>query len=529
MEKTAGQPGPRAGRREWLGLAVLAVPSMLAMIDLSVLFLALPQLTTDLKATATEQLWISDVYGFLIAGFLVTMGTLGDRVGRRRVLLTGAAAFGVLSVVAAFSTSPEMLIWSRALMGVAGATIFPTTLAMINGMFRDPKQLGTAIAIWATALTGGVALGPVVGGVLLQYFWWGSVFLLAVPVMLLLLATGPVLLPNIKVANPARIDVLSVLLSLGMILPFVYGLKEAARAGWTLDAVVTLLVGVVVGVAFVVRQRRLANPLLDLRLFAIKAVSGSLLLGLLVALIQGGTGFFVAQHLQLIEGFSPLRAGLWLLIPTMALIVTIFISQGLAQQVVKPGYILAVGAIIAAVGMAVLAQIEPTSGISLLLVGTILLYVGAAPVGPMVSQIVVPAAPPDKAGSASSLQSTSGELGIALGIALLGSIGTAVYRSTVEVPAAVAGTPAGDTAQETVAGAVTVAQGQPAEIAGALVASARDAFIAGFNAASVVGAVAFVGLAVLAVATLRHLKPFGTQEAEAAAEKNEEQQPVMAD
>jgi DHA2 family multidrug resistance protein-like MFS transporter len=485
---------------------VLALPTMLTMLDISVLFLALPRLTADLGASATQQLWISDIYGFLIAGFLVTMGTLGDRVGRRRVLLLGAAAFGVISVVAAYSSSPEMLIICRAALGIAGATIMPSTLALIMSMFRNPKEMGTAIAVWASALTGGVALGPVVGGVLLHWFWWGSVFLIGVPIMLLLLATGPSLLPEFK--NPAggRLDPTSVVLSLVTILPFVYGFKEIARTGWHTRPVVSVVIGVLFGVIFIARQRRLANPLLDLRLFTIRAVSGALVLSLLVAAVQGGSGFFVAQYLQVVEGLSPLKAGLWVLVPTFALILGIFMSQGMAQKV-RPAYIVTAGMGLAAVGMLVLTQISATSGVGVLLIGFTVVYIGVSPVGPLVSQLVVPSAPPEKAGSAASLQSTSGELGVALGIAALGSVGVAVYRGHVGVPAEIAGTPAGDAARETISGALTVAQNLPSQVAGSLVDSARAAFTSGLNTAAAVCVVAFVGLAVLAISTLRHIPP----------------------
>jgi len=527
MDVTGGAVGVRAGRREWVGLAVLCLPTMLTMIDISVLFLALPNLTADLKASAMQQLWITDIYGFLIAGFLVTMGTLGDRIGRRRILLIGAAAFGVMSVLAAYSSSPAMLIACRALLGVAGATIMPSTLALIMNMFRDPKQMGAAIAVWASALTGGVALGPVVGGVLLNTFWWGSVFLIGAPVALLVVVTGRSLLPEFKNPAAGRLDPTSVLLSLGAILPFIYGLKEVARTGWRVSPLAAVLLGVIVGVVFVVRQRRLAHPLLDLRLFGIRAVSGALLLGLLVAAVQGGSGFFVAQHLQLVEGFSPLRAGLWVLVPTVALILGIFVSQGLAQQI-RPAYIVTGGLALAAVGMLVLTQVSATSGLATLLIGVTIVYVGASPVGPLVSQLVVPSAPPEKAGSAAALQSTSGEFGVALGIATLGSIGWAVYRSHLTIPADVAGTPAGDTARQTIAGALTAAHDLPPTVAAALADSARAAFTSGLNTAAAVCAVVFVGLAVLATATLRHVKPLGVRAQPAPADADGEETPAQA-
>ncbi len=505
---------------------------MLTMLDISVLFLALPSLSADLGASASEQLWISDIYGFLIAGFLVTMGTLGDRIGRRRVLLFGAAAFGLASILAAYSTSPEMLIAARALLGIAGATIMPSTLALIFTMFPNPKQMGVAFSVWAGAMTAGVALGPVVGGVLLESFWWGSVFLIGVPVMLLLLVTGPFLLPNTKEASPGRLDPVSVILVLAAILPFIYGFKELARIGWDTLSFVAIIVGVVFGIVFVLRQRRLENPLLDVRLFAIKAVSGALLLSFLIAAVQGGAGLFIALQLQLVEGFSPMNAGLWLLVPTVVLLAGIFISSAVAKKI-RPAYVLAAGTLISAIGMFVLTQVTATTGVALLIVGFTIVYLGVSPVGPLVSQMVVPAAPEDKAGSASSLSSTGGELGVALGVAAIGSIGTAVYRSEVTVPAEIAGTADGATAGESLAGALEVAKNLSTSVADSLITSGKEAFTSGLNIVAVVCTVAFVGLAGVAIATLRHVPPMsgdhghGDEEApEAVAE--EERAPLAS-
>src|SRR5688572_30502039 len=178
-ETTSDAPVPaKAGRREWLGLAVIALPCLLYSMDLTVLHLAVPQLSADLNPTAAELLWIIDIYGFLVAGSLVTMGTLGDRIGRRRLLMIGAAAFGVASIVAAFSTSATMLIATRALLGLAGATVAPSTLSLIRNMFLDPQQRTFAIGLWITSYSVGGAIGPLVGGLLLEFFWWGSVFLI---------------------------------------------------------------------------------------------------------------------------------------------------------------------------------------------------------------------------------------------------------------------------------------------------------------------------------------------------------------
>ncbi|HZA25693.1 MAG TPA: MFS transporter, partial [Dehalococcoidia bacterium] len=196
---------PRATRREWIGLGVLAIACVLYAMDLTVLHLAVPSLSADLQPSSVQLLWIIDVYGFLVGGSLITMGTLGDRIGRRKLLLIGAAAFGVASVMAAFSTSAEMLIAARALMGVAGATLAPSTLSLIFSMFRDPRQRSVAIGVWISGFSAGAAIGPVVGGVLLEFFWWGSVFLLALPVMALLLALGPRVLPEFRDPQAGRL------------------------------------------------------------------------------------------------------------------------------------------------------------------------------------------------------------------------------------------------------------------------------------------------------------------------------------
>src|SRR5262245_33433413 len=280
-------------------------------MDLTVLYLAVPSLTADLDPSSTELLWITDIYGFFLAGFLITMGTLGDRVGRRRLLLIGAATFGVVSVLAAFSTSVEMLIVTRALLGIAAATLAPSTLSLIRNMFLDPRQRTFAIGIWATSFSVGAALGPLLGGLLLEYFWWGSVFLLAVPVMLLLLALGPKLLPEFRDPAAGRLDLLSAGLSVVAVLAFIYGLKEIAAGGLGGRAVVAILSGLIVGVVFVLRQKRLTNPLLDLHLFRSRTFSASLAANTLSLAIAFGIFLLIAQYLQLVLGYSPLEAGLW--------------------------------------------------------------------------------------------------------------------------------------------------------------------------------------------------------------------------
>ena len=301
----------RAGRREWLGLAVLMLPTLLIVMDLTVLHLAVPHLSTELKPTSAQLLWIVDIYGFLIAGSLITMGTLGDRIGRRRLLLIGAAAFGVASVLAAFAQSATMLIACRALLGIAGATLMPSTLALIRNMFADPQQRSMAIGIWISGFSAGSAIGPLVGGVLLQYFWWGSVFLLGVPVMVLLLILGPWLLPEYRDPKAGRIDLLSAALSLAAVLLTIYGVKQFAQEGLGLWSTLSVTLGITLGVVFVQRQRVLADPFVDLNLFRLPVFSAAMVMYTLGVFVSFGAFLFIAQYLQLVLGLSPIAAGLW--------------------------------------------------------------------------------------------------------------------------------------------------------------------------------------------------------------------------
>ena len=494
---------PGAGRREWGGLAVLALPTLLLSLDFSVLYLALPHLSADLGAGGVQQLWIMDVYGFMIAGFLVTMGTLGDRIGRRRLRLIGAAAFGVASVLAAFSTSAGMLIATRAVLGIAGATLMPSTLALLNNMFQDPGQRATAIAVWVGCFMGGATLGPVVGGAMLEFFWWGSVFLLGVPVMGLLLATGPLLLPEYRNPEAGRPDLSSVALSLGAILPFVYGIKELARDGWHVLPVVAIVASVAFGAAFVLRQRRLTDPLLDLRLFSDRPFSAALAISTLSGAVFGGFFLLFSLYLQLVEGLSPLGAGLWSVSGALAMLVGSLLAPRIARRV-RPGNVIAAGLAIAALGFLLLTQLDGP-GLALPVIGIVIVFLGGGPTPALGTDLIVGSAPPEKAGSAAAISETGGELGIALGVAVFGSVGTAVYRDRM-ADAVPSGVPAGaaETARDSLAGAVSAADRLPVQLGAELLDPAREAFTARLNAAAGAGAVLFVALAVLAAALLRH-------------------------
>ncbi|MDQ7806760.1 MFS transporter [Amycolatopsis sp. A133] len=522
---TTDVAAPRAGRREWVGLAVLALTAMLVSVDVFVLLLALPHLSADLGADSIEQLWIMDIYGFMVGGFLVTMGGLGDRIGRRKLLLIGAAAFGIASALAAYATTPEMLIGARALLGIAGATLGPCTLALISNMFRNPKQMGLAIGIWSAFFTVGAILGPIIGGVLLAHFWWGSVFLINIPVMAVLLVFGPVLLPEFKSPAGGRIDLISVGMSLAAILPFVYGFKELAKNGFELVPVLAVVVGIVFGVLFVLRQRTLADPLLDLSLFKNSVFTVGLVSLLAYSLLTGAVMMLATQYFQLVDGLGSLAAGLALL-PGMAVsTVAVLVSPILARRV-RPAYLISGGLLIVAVGLLLMTQAASSGGSGLLILGFAVWCLGGGPLLSLGIGQVIGSAPPEKAGAAASMPQISNELGAAMGFAIIGSVGAIVYRSTLAVPA---GVPSGtaDAARESLAGATTAANGLPGDVAGQLLAAAREAFTSGLHTAALISAVVLAGVGVLFFVKCRHIGALGAPAEEAPpAPADEAPEPV---
>jgi DHA2 family multidrug resistance protein-like MFS transporter len=501
---------PRAGRRQWIGLAVIALPCMLYSMDLTVLHLAVPALSRDLAPSAAQLLWIIDIYGFLVAGSLITMGTLGDRIGRRRLLLIGATTFGIASVLAAFSTSAEMLILTRALLGLAGATLAPSTLSLIRNMFRDPKQFTTAIGVWISSYSVGAAIGPLFGGLLLEYFWWGSVFLIAVPVMGLILVLGPLLLPEYRDPEAGGLDLFSAALSLTAVLAVIYGLKQVAQDGLTWLPVLSIVAGLAVGVVFVRRQRRLAHPLIDLRLFADRSFSASLAAYTLAIVVAFGGFLFVPQYLQLVLGLSPLQAGLWTLPWSLAFVVGSMVTPVIARRV-RPAFLMAAGLGLAAIGNVVLARVDGAFGLGALAIGTFVIGLGLAPTFTLATDLIVGTAPAERAGAASALSETGAELGGALGIAILGSIGTAVYRGRL-AEAVPAGVPpeAAQTARDTLGGALAVAGQIPGPVGEALMALARQAFAQGFQVTVMIAALLSLGLAIAVSVLLRHVGSHST-------------------
>ncbi|MFF5026538.1 MFS transporter [Streptomyces collinus] len=493
----AAETERRPGR--WLALCVLVLAVLLVAVDATVLGLATPYISEDLEPSGTQLLWIGDVYSFVIAGLLVSMGSLGDRIGRKRILLVGATAFGAISVLNAYATTPEFMILARALLGVAGATLMPATLALIRNLFHDPRERSLAVGIWGATASAGTAVGPIAGGFLLEHFWWGSVFLINLPVMAVLVLVGIRTLPESRNPHPGPWDLVSVVLSLVGMIALVYAVKEAASHGFTWLTPATGLLGAGALYGFVHRQLTMPAPLLDMRLFRRRGFSGAVLADLLTVLGMSGLVFFLSQYLQLVQGRSPFEAGLAELPAAVGAVAAGLVAGRAARRfsvrVVVSGGLAAVG-----VALAVLTTLGRSTGYPVLGAALLVVGVGAGFSFTVTADVILSSVPRDQAGAASAVSETAYELGAALGIALLGSIVTGVYRGF----AGPAGTPA--EAHESLGAAVQASAQMAPHRAEALLTAARDAFVHGLQLASGAGAVVLLATAAAAWFLLRGQK-----------------------
>ncbi|KQB85969.1 MFS transporter [Corynebacterium lowii] len=456
--------------RRWGSLTVLVGAVLLLAIDATVLHLAMPSLSRDLSPTAEQMLWIGDIYSLALAGLLVTMGNLADKIGRKKLLLIGTTAFGAASVLAAFAPTATALIGARLLLGIAGATIMPSTLSLIRAIFTDAAERTRAIALWSAASASGIALGPLIAGLLLQHFWWGSVFLINIPVMVAVLIFGGWLLPESRNPSASSFDLLSSALSMLGIVPLVYAIKHAAGGDWDMSVWACALIGVVGLISFVRRQRRVENPMIDVQLFANKAFSGAVFTNFISVFALSGYMFFFAQYLQLARGLSPLQAGLTQLpLAVAAMMVTLFVGVLLGR--LGRGRAIATGLIIGAVGLLLIAVIEDSEQLFWVLLATIPLGLGVGISETLSVDAVVSAAPVKKAGAASSISETAYELGVALGIAILGSLMSVLYRNNLDLPADLPAEVA-EPVRDSLASATAAL-----ESGSATLAAAQDAFI----------------------------------------------------
>ena len=506
-EHASANQAPGGGARDWFALALLMFPVLLVAVDNTALTFALPAIARSLEPSGVQLLWVVDAYALVLAGLLVAMGSLGDRIGRRRLLLVGISGFAAVSAASAFAPSAEWLIAGRAALGFFGAMLMPSTLSLIRNIFREPGRRRLAVAIWAAGFSGGAALGPIFGGWLVQQFWWGAVLLVAVPIMLPPLVLGRFLIPESKDPNPGRVDLASVALSMLAMVPVVYGIKELATHGPGVTSFGVLAFGLAMGLVFVRRQQALASPLLDISLFRNRVFSTAITANILALFSYNGFILFLAQHLQLLEGMSPSESGTAMLPALTATVVAGLLVVPLVRKV-RPGYVVAAGLALSAAGYCIVAFGDHDAGPTALLAALLILALGVGSAETISNDLILGAVPAEKSGAAAAISETGYEVGSLLGTAILGSILTASYQQHLVLPETVAQTvPAesADQARETLAGAVELAGSLPAPLAEGLTAAARAAFDSGVHITATIALVLMAGASVLAAVVLRRI------------------------
>ena len=497
-------------RRAWWALAVLMLPVLLIAIDNTVLAFALPIIAEEFRPAASTQLWIVDVYSLVLAALLVAMGSLGDRIGRRRLLMIGATGFAVVSAIAAFAPSAEYLVVARAVLGVFGAMLMPSTLSLIRNIFAEASARRLAIAIWASCFTAGSTLGPIIGGALLQHFHWGSVFLVAVPILLPLLVLAPRLVPESKDPNPGPLDVISVILSLVAMLPFVWAIKTAAHDGLSTVVAFAFVIGIGAAFMFVRRQNRSATPMLDMGLFRYGPFSSSVMANFLSIVGLIGFVFFMSQHLQLVLGLSPLAAGL---VTLPGAIVSMIAGIGVVKLADRfaPQTLIVAGLVFVSIGFASILLFRHDLSVAAVIISFVVLELGVGMSQTVSNDTIVASVPSAKAGAASAVSETAYELGAVVGTATLGTIFSAFYRANVSVPGDLSPTQAKDAA-ESIAGAISVARTLPSPAGAQLLESARLAFDSGIApTATIAATLTLVAAVIVAVAFRGNKVPTGQQ------------------
>lgn len=497
--------GPRVGVRGWLALVVLMLPVLLVSIDNTVLSFALPEIALALNPSGTEQLWIIDAYSLVLAALLVTMGTLGDRFGRRKMLMIGATGFAVVSALAAFAPTAGLLIAARAALGFFGAMLMPSTLSLLRSVFRNRDQRRLAIAVWAAAFSAGSALGPIVGGILLEHFAWGAVFLIAVPVLIPLLILMPILVPESKDPNPGRIDPISIVLSIAAMTPIVAAIKEFAVHGPVWFAFALFGAGLFFGWMFVRRQNQAEQPMLDMALFRRRGFTGAILVNLLSIVALVGFLYFVSQHLQLVLGLSPMHAG-FALVPGMAAMVVAGLVVVPISRRVPPHVVIPSAMVFSVIGYLMVAFTTEDHGLLPLVFAFLALGIGIGAAETISNELILSNAPAAKAGAASAVSETAYEVGAVLGTAVLGGIITAFYRNSLVLPAGLSPEAAG-AAGETLAGAHNAADAVGGTLGAQLWEAAAVAFGSGVTVTSLIGAALVLLAATIAALMLRPSTP----------------------
>jgi len=510
MSRTASIPtiptdGARVVARGWAALAVLMLPVLLVSVDNTVLSFALPEISLALAPSGAGQLWIIDIYPLVLAGLLVTMGTLGDRFGRRRMLLIGATGFAAVSALAAFAPTAGLLIAARGALGFFGAMLMPSTLSLLRSIFVNRDQRRLAIAVWAAGFSAGSALGPIVGGLLLEHYSWGSVFLLAVPVLIPLLIGAPLLVPESRDPAPGRIDPISILLSMLAMAPVIYAIKALAVDGFDMKIVMLVAVGAVAGILFVRRQLRLPVPMLDMALFRRGGFSGAILVNLLSVVALVGFLYFVSQHLQLVIGLTPLAAGV-VLVPGLVAMIIAGLAVVTVSRRFPPAVVVPAALAVSMIGYLLVAYSTQEQGVVPLMLAFVALGIGIGAAETVSNELILAHAPAEKAGAASAISETAYEAGAVLGTSLLGGLITALYRGALVVPEHVPADAAAQ-ARETLAGAYTAAHSLEGPVADDLWQAAVGAFESGVTATSLIGAGLVVVAGIIAALTLGRRAP----------------------
>jgi EmrB/QacA subfamily drug resistance transporter len=479
--------------RRWTILGVLVLSLLVVVLDNTVLNVALRTIADPvhgLGATQAQLEWSINSYTLVFAGLLFTAGILGDRFGRRRLLLIGLTLFGLASLASAYAQDPTQLIWARALMGIGGAAVMPSTLSIISNVF-DPRERAKAIGVWAGAVGLAIAIGPVVGGALLEHFWWGSVFLINVPIIVLGVTLVAVLVPESRNPNPGRIDLVGVLLSVAGLIALVYGIIDGGEHGFDQPMVwLSLVVGVAILAAFIRYERRSDHPSLDVALFADRRFSAAVGAIGLVFFAAMGTMFFLAFYLQLVRGYTPLQSGLLMTPFAAAQLIFAPQSAGMVRRF-GPKAVCATGLGLVTVGLIGFAFVGATTPLWVLIVLTFIQGTGMANVIPPTTESIMSSLPPAKAGVGSAVSNTVRQVGAALGVAILGALLSAVYRGQVEDALTGLPEPLRAAAGESLSGAYGVAA-ELGPAGGSLVSSANDAFVTAMHWAA--GGSAVVGL-----------------------------------
>ena len=489
----------KAGPRQWASLVVLMLPVLLVSVNNTALSFALPAISQGLHPTASQLLWIVDVYPLILAALLIPMGSLGDRMGRRKMLMIGSTGFGLVSLFAAFAPTAEWLLAARVGIAVFGSMLLPATLSLLRSVFRDDRQRTLAIAIWTAGFSAGAALGPIAGGFLLNHFWWGSVFLLAVPVLLAFLVAAPLILPESKDPNPGPVDPLSIVLAVLTMAPVVYGIKSLATGGSVLHGVLFIAVGALCGLLFARQQVAKDYPMLDLRFFRSPRFSGGLAINVTANVALFGFLFFFTQYLQLVNGTDPMTSGL-LMVPGLVLSILAGLGAERIARLVGIRTAVVLGLLLVAAGFFVVALTDQMSSSAPVLVAFTVMSAGTGLATTLSTDLVVSSVPEAKAGAASAVSETGYEVGAVLGTAVLGGLTTAFYQAHLELPAAVSADSA-QIAHETLGGALDVAAESPA---GSVIADAAvAAFSSGMQWTSLIGGVLVAAVALVLARVLR--------------------------